>query len=255
MKRLTALLVDDEALAREKLRALLVHHADIELIGEVSDGHAALSHLERQRPDLLFLDIQMPGLDGFQVLEALDPERIPAVIFVTAFDHYALRAFEVHALDYLLKPFDAARLQHALDHARQRLARPDRGLERGVLELLESLRRQRDYASEIVVKDRGRAEFVRVDDIDWIEAAGNYLEIHTAGKCHLLRETMKDLEARLDPDRFVRIHRSRLVHRRRVRQVEGGAFGEYRLTLDSGVVLTSGRGFGDRIRTWMKPQA
>jgi two-component system LytT family response regulator len=255
LKRLTALLVDDEPLAREKLRSLLTAHADIELVGEYADGSAALMHLERDRPDLLFLDIQMPGLDGFQVLEALAPEKIPQVIFVTAFDHYALRAFEVHALDYLLKPFDAARLQHALDHARRQLARPDGGLDRGVHDLLESLRRQRAYANEIVVKDRGRAEFVRVDDIDWIEAAGNYLEIHAAGKCHLLRETMKDLEARLDPDRFVRIHRSRLVHRQRVRQVEGGAFGEYRLTLENGIILTSGRGFGDRIRTWMKRPA
>jgi two-component system LytT family response regulator len=247
---LTAVVVDDELPARDRLRTLLARHPDVEVVGECADGREALARLEHDRPDLLFLDIQMPGLDGFGVLEALGPGRWPQVIFVTAYDQHALRAFEVHALDYLLKPFDDGRLTRALDHARAQLARTDRDLERDVHELLEHLRRQRRFASEIVVKDKGRMEFVRTADIEWIGAAGNYLEVHANGRCYLTRETLKDMEARLDPGRFVRIHRSRLVNRERVRHVESGAFGEYRLALD-GIVLRSGRGFGDRIRAWL----
>ncbi len=251
-KPLTALVVDDEALARDKLRTLLEACDDVEVVGECADGPAVLERLRQERPDLLFLDVQMPGMDGFQVLDALEPSRIPQVIFVTAHDQYALQAFEVHALDYLLKPFDDARLRRALDHARERLAREPRELEGGVRELLDHWRQQRRYESRIVVKDRGRAEFVRTEDIDWIEAAGNYLEIHAAGRTHLVRETLKDLEARLDPECFVRIHRSRLVNRERILRVENDGFGEFVLTLDDGATLRSGRGYGDRIRRWLQ---
>lgn len=251
-KPLTALVVDDEALAREKLCALLALCGDVEVVGECADGPAVLERLREGRPDLLFLDVQMPGMDGFQVLDALEPANIPQVIFVTAHDRYALQAFEVHALDYLLKPFDDARLRRALDHARERLALEPRELTGGVRELLDHWRQQRRYETRVVVKDRGRAEFVRVEDIDWIEAAGNYLEIHATGRTRLIRETLKDMEARLDPERFVRVHRSRLVNRDRVRHVEAGAFGEFVLTLDGGATLRSGRGYGDRIRQWLQ---
>lgn len=251
-KRLTALVVDDEALARDKLCAMLEQCGDVEVVGTCSDGPASLERLRQGRPDLLFLDVQMPGMNGFQVLEALEPAAIPQVIFVTAHDRYALQAFEVHALDYLLKPFDAARLRHALEHARERLAREPRELEGGVRELLDHWRRRQRYESRIVVKDRGRAEFVRTEDIDWIEAAGNYLEIHAAGRTHLIRETLKELESRLDPECFVRIHRSRLVNGNRIARVESEGFGEFVLTLAGGGTLRSGRGYGDRIRRWLR---
>ena len=173
VKTLTALVVDDEALARERLRTLLERCGGVEVVGECADGPAVLDRLRQASPDLLFLDVQMPGMDGFQVLDALEPARVPQVIFVTAHDRYALQAFEVHALDYLLKPFDDARLQRALDHARARLAQPPEPAG-GIGELLEAWRRQRQFETRIVVRDRGRAEFVRVEDLEWIEAAGNY---------------------------------------------------------------------------------
>jgi two-component system LytT family response regulator len=248
---LRALIVDDEPLAREKLRTLLGHEGDVEVVGECGDGLQAVASIERLAPDLVFLDVQMPEIDGFGVLEAIPRRRLPAIIFVTAYDRYALKAFEVHALDYLLKPFDRERFHGALDRARAELiGREGNGgaMGRRLLELLEQLHEERAYTSRFVVRESGRVYFVRVDEIEWIEAAGNYARIHVGPRDHLLRETMKMLEARLDPEKFLRIHRSMIVNVERIRQLEPSFHGEYEIVLASGARVTSSRGYSDRLK-------
>jgi len=247
---LRALIVDDEPLARRRLRSLLDAEVDLDIVGECEDGAAAVAETRRLDPDLLFLDVQMPGLDGFDVLAALGPSTNPAVIFVTAYDEYALRAFDVHAVDYLLKPFDRARLRQAI--ARARASRVDvadltRRLRALVGDVTASRRLER-----LVVKSRGRVYFVRVDEIDWIESAGHYLALHVAREEHLIRETLRTLERRLDPDRFVRIHRSIIVNIDRVRHLVPTFHGEYDVELRDGTRLSSGRGYSDRLQAIVK---
>ena len=250
MSPIRALIVDDEPLARERVRTLLAGEADIELVGECGDGAEAVAAIERLTPDLLFLDVQMPEVDGFEVLEALPGPRLPAVIFITAYDRYALRAFDVHALDYLLKPFDRERFGLALDRARTELARPEAGVSvtRRVLELLESFRSERRHAARLVVRESGRVFFLRAAEIDWIEAVGNYARLHVGPRSHLLRETMKALESRLDPEQFVRIHRSRIANVERIRQLESSRRGDYVVVLSDGTHLASGRGYTERLQ-------
>jgi two-component system, LytTR family, response regulator len=241
-----ALIIDDEPLARRRLRTLLTSEADIEVVGECDDGASAIVGTRRLMPDLLFLDIQMPGLDGFDVLEALGPATSPAVIFVTAHDDYALRAFDVHAVDYLLKPFDRSRLRQAL--SRVRAMRVDvTEVGRRLLALVADVRASRSL-ERLVVKSRGRVYFVRVEEIDWIQTAGHYLVLHVAGQEHLIRETFKTLEQRLDPDRFVRVHRSIIVNIDRIRQLAPTFHGEYELELRDGTRLASGRGYSERLQ-------
>jgi two-component system LytT family response regulator len=241
-----ALIVDDEPLARRRLRTLLTSETDVDVVGECEDGVSAIAETRRLTPDLLFLDVQMPGLDGFDVLEALGPSTSPAVIFVTAHDAYALRAFDVHAVDYLLKPFDRSRLRHALSRVRaMRLDVADVG--RRLLSLVADVKANRPL-ERLVVKSRGRVYFVRVDEIDWIQTAGHYLVLHAAGKEHLIRETISALEQRLDPDRFVRIHRSIIVNIDRVKELVPTFHGEYDLELGDGTRLASGRGYSDRLQ-------
>ncbi len=240
---LRVLIVDDEALAREKLRTLLASEPDVVLVGECADGLEALAWIERDPPDLMFLDVQMPELNGFEVLDAIGTPRVPAVVFVTAYDQYALRAFEVHALDYLLKPFDRERFQQALARARSGVTAGGQGLEQSVRALLDDLRQARAHAQRLIVKSGGRVFFVPVAEIDWVQAAGNYVELHAGTERHLWRETMQSLVARLDPEHFVRIHRSVLVNMRQVRHVDIGESGEYAVTLQSGRTLPVGRAF------------
>jgi two-component system LytT family response regulator len=248
-----ALIVDDEALAREKLRTLLAREPDVEIVGECRDGAEAVAAIPRQAPDLVFLDVQMPEVDGFAVLEALDPAQVPALVFVTAYDKYALRAFEVHALDYLLKPFDRARFQKTLARARAELARASGAALGPRLEaLLAGLRATRPYAERLVVREGGRVFFLRVAELDWIESAGNYARLHAGGDEHLIRETMKALEARLDPDRFVRIHRTAIVNLDRIATLKPGFHGEYVVALRGGRELTSSRGYGERLHQLLR---
>ena len=190
------LIVDDEPLARERLRTLLQHESDIQIVGECVDGRQAVTTIASEAPDLVFLDIQMPALDGFGVLQTLEDRPLPAVIFVTAYDQYALRAFDVHALDYLLKPFTARRFQKALQRARGELQREggQSGIERRLLNLLEDLGGEKRHPKRLVVKSSGRVYFLKVDEIDWIEAEGNYVRLHVGANSHLLRETMKGME-------------------------------------------------------------
>jgi len=245
---LRVLIVDDEPLAREKLRTLLANEADIEVLGECPDGARALEAIEAHAPDLVFLDVQMPEVDGFAVLDAIDPERMPAVVFVTAYDQYALKAFEVHALDYLLKPFDRGRFHSALDRARSEIARraDAAAAQRRLHALLDGLGRRRH--DRLIVRESGRVYFVRADEIDWIESAGNYARIHVGGRSHLLRETMKALADRLDPAEFVRIHRGTIVRIDRIRRLESGPHGEYVVVLADATQLTSSRSYSEELQ-------
>jgi two-component system LytT family response regulator len=248
---LRVLIVDDEPLARERLRDLLAREEDVEIIGECIDGRSAIEAIDADRPDLVFLDVQMPELDGFDVLETIDDDAMPTVIFVTAYDEYAVRAFEVNALDYVLKPFDRERFKAALDRGRQEVQRTAANgakLDRRVEKLLEELEDRRKRLDRIVVKSGGRVFFLRTGDVDWIEAAGNYVELHIGTESHLLRETMNKLESRLDPKLFLRIHRRLIVNVERIRQLEGVSHGEYVVVLKDGTRLGSSRGYRDGVQ-------
>jgi two-component system LytT family response regulator len=247
------LIVDDEELARQRLQRLLATEKDVAIIGEAADGVQAVESILRLTPDLVFLDVQMPEVDGFAVLDRLRPRPAPAVIFVTAHDDYALRAFEVHAVDYLRKPFDAARFKEAFSRARQRLA--GAGAEdqaRKLDALLAQVETQPPRSRErLMVRTDGRLYFVRIDDIDWIEAAGNYVKLHVGRETHLMRETMLGIEKMLDPTRFLRIHRSAIVNLDRVREMQPWFSGEYTVILRDGTQLRLSRVYRERLETWM----
>jgi two-component system, LytTR family, response regulator len=248
------LLVDDEPLAREGMRLHLAGQDDVEVVGESSDGEEAILAIEKLQPDLVFLDIQMPGLDGFGVLESLDVARMPYVIFVTAYDEFALRAFDAHALDYLLKPVDPARLERALDRVRERVRQPPErtAVDQRLLTLLEELRGRGDYLRRVVVRSGNKLLILRAEDIDWIEAASNYAQLHVGDKVYTLRETMAGLEARLDPEQFIRVHRSMIVRIDRIRELEPLFQGDYLIVLRDGTRLTSSRTYRDRIREFLR---
>src|SRR5688500_18547739 len=221
VNKIRTLVVDDEPMARERVLSLLQQEDDVEVVGECSDGTQALAAIQHQSPDLVFLDVQMPGLDGFGVIQAVGAEKMPTVIFVTAYDEYALRAFEVHALDYLLKPFGRDRFRETLKHARASLERRRAGdLGRRLLALVNDIKPEAPKLDRLVVKSGGRVFFLRTDDLDWIEAAGNYVRLHLGEESHLFRETMNRMETRLDSRRFVRIHRSRIVNTERIKELQ-----------------------------------
>jgi two-component system LytT family response regulator len=243
-----ALIVDDEPLSRERIRMLLARHPQVQVIGECADGGEAVAAIRAQAPDLVFLDIQMPELDGFEVLEQLEGTRMPAVIFVTAYDAYAIRAFEVNAIDYLLKPVDPARFAAALERVIR--ARPDEVVER-VLSVVESMKRPR-YRTRFVVRDSNGAFFLPAEAVTWLEAADNYVRLHTDDASYLLRETLKGIEASLDPERFVRVHRSAMVNLEKIARVEPWARGEYAIVLGNGTRLTSSRAYGGAFRALLE---
>jgi two-component system LytT family response regulator len=242
-------IVDDEPLARQRIRTLLEVDSEIELVGECTDGRQAVAVLRQTKPDLLFLDVQMPALDGFDVLEALRDQPLPVVVFVTAHDRYALRAFDVHALDYLLKPFDKDRFRTAVERAKTQVHRQQDGdISQRLLDLLKDVREPRKALERLVVKAGGRVCFVRVEDIDWIEAAGNYLRLHVGKEEHLLRESMANLDAKLDGARFLRIHRSTMVNIERIRELQPAFHGDYVVILRDGTELTLSRGYRDKLQ-------
>jgi len=243
------MVVDDEAMARERVVAMLRQEQDIELIGECSDGQQAVGAINSQHPDLVFLDVQMPACDGFGVIEQIGPERMPAVVFVTAYDEYALRAFEVHALDYLLKPFGRERFQQTLQHARTHVDRSRAGdLGKRLMALVQDVKPEPQRLDRLVVKSGGRVFFLRTEDIVWIEAAGNYVRLHLGDDSHLFRETMNGVEVRLDPRRFVRIHRSRIVNSDRIKELQPWFNGEYVVVLQNGTRLTLSRGYREKLQ-------
>jgi two-component system LytT family response regulator len=249
-RRIRAMIVDDEPLGREAVRALLSADEGIELVGEASDGLQAIADIQALRPELVFLDIQMPECDGFAVLEALPEESLPVVVFVTAYDKYALDAFAVHALDYLLKPIDPARFRAALERVKGAIgkgtgeaASVNEQLRRFVAELHERSR----YRERIVVKAHGKLLLFKVDEIDWIESAGDYVNLRVRGEQHLLRETMTQVEQKLDPARFLRIHRSTIVNVDRVKELELLFQGQYLVRLKDGSRLTASRSYKKQI--------
>ncbi len=241
--RVRALIVDDEPPAREILRRLLAADSEVELLGECGDGAEAVEAIRRLRPDVVFLDVQMPGMDGFGVLDELAAGELPLVVFVTAYDAYALRAFEVHALDYLLKPFDDERFDDALVRIKRTLHRREvDAVSRRLVALLE----ERGGAAtsppqRLMVRSGGRVVYLRPEEIDWIEAADYYVRLHVGGSRHLLRDSLSALEERLDPRRFARVHRSAIVNLERVRELHPGVGGSAVLVLDDGTRLPLSR--------------
>jgi two-component system, LytTR family, response regulator len=254
-EKVRALIVDDEPLAREGIRMRLKREPDIEIIGECGNGREAVTFIRREAPDLIFLDIQMPRLDGFGVIEAIGVRQMPQVIFITAYDEHALRAFEVSALDYLLKPIDGARFLEALDRARNRIRGNNlEAISEQLQKMMSTLNAKRTYLERLSIKSgksgpaAGRIIFLDVDRIDWIEAADNYVRVHAGRESHLLYATMNNLESRLDPDKFLRIHRSAIVNIGRIKELHPLFHGEYQLILIDGTQLTSGRGYRENLQ-------
>lgn len=249
--KIRALIVEDEPLARERIRSLLEGERDVEVIAEAGDGRSGVERIKSLDPDLVFLDVNMPELDGFGVIEEIGVEAMPPVIFVTAYDQFAVQAFDTHALDYLLKPFDEDRFRAAVDRARQALRRQHAGsLDRRLTDLLEDLRRPR-HLERLAVKSGGKIIFIRTDDIEWITAEGNYARLHAGTRSHLMRETMSSLESKLDPTRFIRIHRSTIVNTDAIAELEPLFQGDYVVILRNGTRLTSSRGYRTNLQEFM----
>jgi two-component system LytT family response regulator len=247
---LRVLVVDDEELPRQAVRDLVAAHPALTLVAEASDGREALDAIVAHRPDLVFLDIQMPELDGFQVVGALDDEALPAVVFVTAYDAFAIKAFEVNAIDYLMKPVTPERFAAAVVRVQGRVGTGGEGRQsiRGMLDDVDAPSR----VTRFVARRGQKHYFVRVADIDWIEADGNYLRLVTGESSHLVRETMKTVEARLDPAQFVRVHRSAIVAIDRIKSIEPREHGDYVINMASGGRLETSRGYSDRVRALLR---
>lgn len=253
-------MVDDEPLARRNLRVLLQDDAEVEVVGEAGNGTDALAAIRKYAPDLVFLDIQMPEMDGFGVLEKIEAERMPVIVFVTAFDRYALRAFEFHALDYLLKPFDDARFEKALRQAKQQVEQRDiKDLSHRLIALLASRDAQPaelppppSYLTRLLIKSAGRVSFLKTDEVDWIGAEDYYVKLHIGRKSHLLRETMNEMETKLDPSKFVRVHRSSIVNLDRIRELQQHFNGEYLVVLHDGTELKLSRSRRDKLQSMLK---
>jgi two-component system LytT family response regulator len=259
-QKIRTLIVDDEPLARRNLRLLLEKDPQIEILEECRNGREAVESIEQHAPDLVFLDIQMPEMDGFDVLEHVGAEGMSAVVFVTAFDQYALKAFEVHALDYLLKPYDDTRFSQALKRAKSQIeSREINKVSKRLLALLEERENLREvgsrkptYLKRLMVKLTNRVVLLKVEEIDWIEADGNYAKLHIGPKSHLLREKMHDLEKQLDPDKFVRIHRSIIVNLNRIKELQPHFNGDYIVVLDNGRQLRLSRSRREQLESKLR---
>ena len=243
------LLVDDEPLAREGLRMLLSGDADVAAIYEAKDGSEAVRAIRDLRPDLVFLDVQMPEMDGFQVVREIGADHMPAIVFVTAHDQHAIQAFEINAIDYLLKPVSRERFTRALARAKSRLgSRPADETSRKIVSLLESLAAPPRYLKRLAVRSAGKTIFVEMKDVDWIEAAENYAQLHVGRSAHLVHVAMNTLEKSLDPEMFLRVHRSAIVNIARIRDLQPASHGEYMLTLTNGVRLQSSRTYNEKLK-------
>ena len=245
--RLKILIVDDEPLARDGIKLMLGGDS---LVMEARNGREAVIKIRDEKPDLVLLDVQMPRMDGFSVVEAVGADKMPAVIFVTAYDQYAIRAFEISAVDYLLKPVAEERFRMAFERARKRLGTV-RPLEstRQMLAVLEAMANPRRYLSRLAIRSGDRTIFLTMDEVEWIEAAQNYVRVHAGQATHLLHVPMNTIETSLDPERFVRIHRSHIVNLHRIRQYWTLPHGQFILELASGERLQSGRTYGEKIRS------
>lgn len=251
--KIRTLIVDDEPLAREWVRNGLQDEPDVEVIGECGDGFEAVRAIAAEKPDLVLLDVQMPGLDGFGVLASVDPEKLPAVVFVTAFDRYALKAFEAHAVDYLMKPFSGERLHQAVERARAAIDRSaSKDLKTQLRALLDDIERERQYPEWLLIKKDDRSVFLRVEDIDWIESARNNVRLHVGKDVYVYHETTSGIEARLDPKHFFRIHRSTIVHIERIRDMHPWFNGDYAVTLKDGTRLTLSSTYRERLKDFRR---
>jgi two-component system, LytTR family, response regulator len=264
-RKIRALIVDDETLAREVLSVMLVDDDEIEIIAECRNGREAVKAIREKSPDIVFLDIQMPETDGFQVIEEIGAKQMPVTVFVTAFDKHALQAFEAHALDYLLKPFDHERFDTALQRAKTAVRQRKLGeMSENLLAVLQEMksennklssetekRNQQEPIDRVVIKASGKIYFLKTVEIDWIEASGDYLTLHSGGKNHLIRETMQDFLAKLDAKKFIRIHRSTIVNIEQIKDIQPLFKGEYIITLNSGKRLKSSRGYRSELQAML----
>jgi len=248
------LIVDDQSIAREALRHLLQQESDLEIVGVAANGREAIEAIDALAPELVFLDVQMPEMDGFEVAARVDRSRRPIIIFVTAHDEFALKAFEAHALDYLVKPCQPERLKLALQRARHQLQSNQTGeIQQKLDELLRDLKSNSRYPERLTIKSNGRILFLRVAEIDLVEAADNYVKLHVGNETHLFRETMAALEEKLSPERFVRISRSVIVNVESVKELHPLFHGEYSVTLRSGARVTLTRGYREQLRQFGVP--
>ena len=241
------LIVDDEPLARDRIKRFLRDEEGIRLIGECKNGSEAIDAINSESPELVFLDIQMPEKNGFDVIKALDAKNMPTIIFVTAYDQYALQAFDVHALDYLLKPFNRERIKRALVRAREHIDHKRMGnIDERLNALIADIRGEKKFLDRLVVKAVGRVFFLKTDEIDWIEAAGNYVKLHVGRDSHMIRETMNGIESKLDPAKFLRIHRSTVVNIDRIKELHPMFSGDYAVILRNGTELALSRNYRER---------
>ena len=248
-----ALIVDDEPLAREWVRSAVAEDPELEVLGECGNGFEAAETIRRLKPDLVFLDVQMPGLDGFGVLEALSPEEIPAVVFVTAFDQYAVRAFEAQAVDYLMKPFSKERVEEAVRRVRELVkGRSLDDFRESISRLVEKIRRDRSFPEWVLLKAEGKNVFVKVREIDWIESSRNNVRIHVGPTIYLLHETTSAIASRLDPRKFLRIHRSSIVNIERIKELHPWFNGDYAVVLRDGTQLTLSSSYRDRLKEFRR---
>jgi len=250
--QIKALIVDDEPLARDRIRELLKEHPEIEVIAEARNGREAIDSVVNHNPDLVFLDVQMPDLDGFDVLQNLNVEQLPVIIFVTAYDQHALRAFDVHAVDYLTKPFDRKRFAAAIEQAKVFMKGSKEPDTARILSMLQELRAGSRYLERFAIKNGETVFFVRAEDVDAIEAQGNYVRLNLANSSHLLRDTLNNVESQINPRMFVRIHRRTIVNIDRVKEVQTWARGEYRVVLVTGAHYTLSRGYRQHFEKFIK---
>jgi two-component system LytT family response regulator len=241
------LIVDDEPLARERIALLLESEPDIEIVGECGDGKSAARAIKNKAPDLVFLDIQLPEMDGFELIGSMPAGRTPAIIFVTAYDQFAVKAFKVHAVDYLLKPVEGVRLRQALEHFRRQRRNGNKGLEGRLAELISDLQAQAGRAGRMVLRADGETVVVRPGEIDWVESAGNYVCFHVGADTHVVRETLNQAEERFRDHNFARIHRSTIVNLDRIKRLKPILFGDYSVELRNGAKLKMSRSYSDRV--------
>src|SRR5438270_5401199 len=246
--KIKALIADDEALALKFIRRMLRDDREVEIVGECGNGREAVVLIKKQNPDVVFLDVQMPEMNGFAVLEAIGVERLPEIVFTTAYEQYAIRAFELHALDYLLKPFDQTRFRDAMKHAKERLhQRQDQDGRLQIGALLENLKKQPQHLDRLIIKADGRITFLSTREIDWIEADDKYVHLHTGKTARMVRQTLTGMASQLDPQKFLRIHRSAIVNIERIKELQPLFNGEQAVILHDGTRLTLTRNYKDRL--------
>jgi two-component system LytT family response regulator len=241
-------IVDDEPHARKRIRQLLKRESDFEIVGEEGNGTDAIATIDRARPDVVFLDVQMPEADGFDVVRAIDPRDLPYIVFVTAYDEYALHAFDVHAFDYLLKPFSQSRFREAVQRVREDIARRDERERRRALEaLLRDVRAERRQEERLTIKSGGRIFFAKSSEISWIESSGNYVLLHIGDREHLVRHTLKSIQAMLNSEKFIRVHRSRIVNIDHAREICSTPNGGHSIVMKDGTRLHVSRQYYGRL--------